>query len=96
MDEKVDKIQMLIHKANAVVQFVKILQNEKKELLEEIDELKAVLELEKNTNFGLQEELKVLRLAKQIEGAPGDNKEVKEKINELLKEVDKCIAWLND
>lgn len=97
MSVQIEKISKLITKANAVKQYVQKLENEKKALQLKNDELKALLDNEKNTNFELQEELKVLQLAKHLEGdTSGDNIEIKQKINELIKEVDRCIAWLSD
>ena len=44
----------------------------------------------------LQEQIKILKLAKQIDGEGVDKtKEVKLMINEMLREIDKCIALMN-
>ena len=44
----------------------------------------------------LQEQVKLLKLAKQLEGdSVQDTKEVKLKINEMVREIDKCIALMN-
>ena len=40
----------------------------------------------------LEEKNKILRIAG---GQKGDNREIKLKINEMIREVDKCIAQLN-
>ena len=48
-------------------------------------------------NFSeLEEKNKVLKLANNISGAEGKNTEVKLKINELVREIDKCIALVNN
>ena len=41
----------------------------------------------------LKEKNKILRIANQ--NHDGDNREIKLKINEIVREVDKCIAQLN-
>ncbi|KAA3652091.1 MAG: hypothetical protein DWP98_01675 [Bacteroidetes bacterium] len=41
----------------------------------------------------LNEKNKILRIASGSQG--GDNREIKLKINEIVREVDKCIAQLN-
>ena len=43
----------------------------------------------------LNEKNKVLKLSSSIQGEHGDNKAAKQKINELVREIDKCIALLN-
>ena len=61
--------------------------------LKKIDEEKSNLQKEINQ---LQEQVKLLKLAKQLEGdSVQDTKEVKLKINEMVREIDKCIALMN-
>ena len=61
---------------------LKILDEEKRNLQNEINQL--------------QEQVKLLKLAKQLEGdSVKDTKEVKLKINEMVREIDKCIALMN-
>lgn len=43
----------------------------------------------------LAEKNKVLKMAKSLSGAEGDSSDTKHKINELVREIDKCIALLN-
>ena len=44
----------------------------------------------------LNEKNKVLKLSTSIQNKQGDNKAAKQKINELVREIDKCIALLNN
>ena len=61
--------------------------------LKKLDEEKTNLQNEINQ---LQEQVKLLKLAKQLEGdSVNDTKEVKLKINEMVREIDKCIALMN-
>ena len=61
--------------------------------LKKIDEEKSNLQNEINQ---LQEQVKLLKLAKQLEGdSVQDTKEVKLKINEMVREIDNCIALMN-
>ena len=61
--------------------------------LKKIDEEKSNLQKEINQ---LQEQVKLLKLAKQLEGdSVQDTKEVKLKINEMVREIDKWIALMN-
>ena len=61
--------------------------------LKKLDEEKTNLQNEINQ---LQEQVKLLKLAKQLEGdSVKDTKEVKLKINEMVREINKCIALMN-
>ena len=61
--------------------------------MKKLDEEKTNLQNEINQ---LQEQVKLLKLAKQLEGdSVKDTKEVKLKINEMVREIDKCIALRN-
>lgn len=79
---------------------VKILiENKKKSeqkllrLEEEYNKLKMQLETAQMKVEELEEKNKILRIAKGNQD--GDNREIKLKINEIVREVDKCIAQLN-
>lgn len=53
-----------------------------------------IIEEQKVIIKSLEEKIKVLKISKTIEGKK-DNYRVKLRINELLREIDKCIALLN-
>ena len=62
------------------------------EILNSVDEVKNL----KSNILDLNEQVKLLKLASQIEGKEiGSNKDVKLMINEMVREIDKCIALLN-
>ncbi|MDG1440198.1 MAG: hypothetical protein P8Q16_05510 [Flavobacteriales bacterium] len=62
------------------------------EILNSGDEVKNL----KSNILDLNEQVKLLKLASQIEGKEiGSNKDVKLMINEMVREIDKCIALLN-
>jgi len=62
------------------------------EILNSEDEVKSL----KSNISDLKEQVKLLKLASQIEGKEiGSNKDVKLMINEMVREIDKCIALLN-
>ena len=62
---------------------------------QKVDELSKKLEVQNNTIQQLNEKNKVLKLSSSIQAEHGDNKAAKQKINELVREIDKCIALLN-
>ena len=77
-----DKNKQLLNKADELEQKVKSLEENISNRVAEINEIK--------------EKYKVLKMTKKLEGAETENsKELKLKINEMVKEIDKCIALLN-
>jgi phage host-nuclease inhibitor protein Gam len=73
---------------------VKVLQNTN--LVQEISNYKSEINNLKSNISELNEQVKMLKLASQIEGNEvGSTKDVKLMINEMVREIDKCIALLN-
>jgi uncharacterized protein YjgD (DUF1641 family) len=67
---------------------------ENKKCNTELLELKKVIKDQKQTIRELEDKIKILRIAKTLETKEG-NVEAKLKINELVREIDKCIGLLN-
>ena len=66
----------------------------------QLDSLKNQLEEMRNSNLAQEREIEALKEKNKIlhiaEGTKdGDTREIKLKINEMVREVDKCIAQLN-
>ncbi len=71
------------------------LVNENQVLHEEIKVLKSTIE-ENNYNLKqLEYKNQVIKIAKVLEGKKGST-QAKQQLNELLREVDRCIGLLND
>ena len=66
------------------------------ELNQEHDELKMKYEEERKKNQVLAEEQKNIKLYSAISGNPDHNRLMKNHINRLVKEVDYCIAELQN
>lgn len=67
------------------------------ELADEVKLLKLALENEANKIAELNNKIKIIKLAQNIgESENPDKTELKRKINEYIKEIDNCIALLND
>ena len=71
------------------------LEQEKQALLKENKVLKAELEEEKLNIKQLQYKNQIIKFAKVLEREKGSTK-AKQQLNELLREVDRCIGLLND
>ncbi|MEM7163289.1 MAG: hypothetical protein AAF487_12710 [Bacteroidota bacterium] len=85
-----------------IIQNLEKVEGQKKELNEAISNLKSYnqrLELEiQNKNKEIErllERIKIIKSAKSLADAGGGSAEVKYKINEMVKEIDRCISYLN-
>lgn len=71
------------------------IENEKKALEQNILGLKNEIELLKQEKSELSRKNEQLRLATHLLSGVDENREAKQKINKLVREIDKCIALLN-
>lgn len=103
MDKYSAQIIELRLKTEKVLEKFSALQAEKSRLLKEKELLEQRLQEEININEDLNNKIKMLKLAKTISADESKDEagkekvtELKRKINEYIKEVDKCIALLNE
>lgn len=95
-----ERLQVLKSKIKDFAQAYKENLSRIHSLEKENTNLKAELENEQLRIAELEEKLKVSKLAVQVrEGQSEDDtasKELKNKLNEYIKEIDKCVALLNN
>ena len=84
------------NKVNKIISLYRSLKKEKDEILEEITNLRSeILEKDKYIK-SLEEKIKLLRITRSVGAHDLEiNKESRQKINEYVREIDKCIALLN-
>lgn len=70
-------------------------ENEKEMLEKNVLNLKHDIEILKKEKLELNQKIEQLRLATHILSGVDENREAKQKINRLIREIDKCIALLN-
>ena len=88
---------------NDIRKFINVLNDnltdkmqENTNLNQEISKCKTEINTLKSNISQLNEQVKILKLASQIDGNEvGSTKDVKLMINEMVREIDKCIALLN-
>ena len=88
-------IERLHNKLESLLANYQQLKEELKTSNQKVDVLSKQLDEHNQTIQQLNEKNKVLKLSSSIKGEQGDNKAAKQKINELVREIDKCIALLN-
>ena len=92
MKELVDsieiKIKNLIDKYNQV-------KLENSNSLKNYNDLKLVLDEKNNKIVELQNKVKLMNITKNVDRSKDEVKSTRLKINEYVREIDKCIALLN-
>lgn len=97
MDQYSARIEELSKKAEKLVRRYGELKETCAKLELENQELKEALEARTKQVEDLDHDLRVVKVAKQLSAFPDEEKqELKKKINEYIKEIDKCVALLND
>lgn len=95
MEDLTGKLNSILGKMNNLLeQYVK-LQEENIYLKNELDQLQTDLKDRNNQKTELEEKLKTLQIAKSVD-LEDDKGALKQKINDYIKEIDRCIALLND
>ena len=82
------KLGKLIDKYQKIKQEVLILQQENEDFI-------VSLKLKEVEILNLQEKVKLMNISKSVDASKQEVKETRLKINEYVREIDKCIALLN-
>ncbi|MFA6946675.1 MAG: hypothetical protein WC220_12320 [Pedobacter sp.] len=96
-----DQLSKVIDKTSRLIDLCAALQEENDLLKLENDSLKRSVESGEMKNNDLAEKLRVLTLARSLEGLPSTESglnektlDIKQKIAEFVREIDKCIVLL--
>lgn len=91
-----DLVENIESKVNKIISLYNFLKKEKEEILEKNKTLKSEVEDRDKDIKMLEEKIKLLRITKSVSTLDVEkNKESRQKINEYVREIDKCIALLN-
>ena len=92
MKDIVNNIKVKLVKFIAKYELIK---KEKLLLQQENDTSTAALESKEKEILSLQEKVKLMNISKSSDASKQEVKETRLKINEYVREIDKCIALLN-
>lgn len=95
MSESLEHINRLQQKAEKLINLHRLLLQENEKLRTEKEKLKETLAQRDRELNELDEKLKVIRLARQVAGTDQNSRELKLKINEYIREIDRCLALIN-
>ena len=94
MSSVADQLNSVMQKTARLIELCSALQEENDLLKLENQQTKAALDAAKTRTIELDEKLRVLKLAKSIEGTSEKSLDIKQKINEFVREIDKCVVLL--
>jgi hypothetical protein len=94
MSSVAHQLDNVLSKTARLIELCSALQEENDLVKVENQQIKAALEDAKKMNVALDEKLRVLKLAKSIEGTSEKTLDIKQKINEFVREIDKCVVLL--
>ena len=82
-------------KIGKLIEKIKQITAEKNSLAQNNDALNAQLEEKEKQIVALQDKVKLMNISKSVDATKEDVKATRLKINEYVREIDKCIALLN-
>jgi phage shock protein A len=94
MSSVADQLNSVLHKTARLIELCNALQEENELLKQENSSVKSALNAAKIKNSDLDEKMRVLKLAKSIEGTSEKTLDIKQKINDFVREIDKSIVLL--
>ncbi|SDS28307.1 hypothetical protein SAMN05216490_0874 [Mucilaginibacter mallensis] len=94
MSQVAEQLDKVIDKTLRLVELCAALQEENDLLKLENDALNVALDASKNKTKELDEKLRVLKVAKSFSETNEKSVDIKQKINEFVQEIDKCIVLL--
>jgi peptidoglycan hydrolase CwlO-like protein len=89
IDNLYDKVETLM------VKYAR-LREENRRMQEELDQLHKEKDLRDEHIQDLNHRINVLKTSKQLERSEEDNAEIRQKLNAYIREIDRCIALLNN
>jgi len=94
MSQVAEQLNKVFDKTLRLIELCAALQEENDLLKLENHALNTALEVSKNKTKELDEKLRVLKVAKSFSETNEKSVDIKQKINEFVQEIDKCIVLL--
>ncbi|MBK7390976.1 MAG: hypothetical protein KBH11_02335 [Bacteroidia bacterium] len=88
-------IGQLRNKVEKLVNLHEKLMQEYQQLKIQQEQLKSQIHSQQQQISELEEKNRVIRLAQMVSGSDQNTREIKLKINEYIREIDRCLALIN-
>lgn len=96
MDTLVEQLKTIQQKVEKLASVNDSLREENARLIKENGRMSETVDIQKNTIKDLEEYNKIIKIAGGLHLSKTDAREVKLKINEYIRELDRCIARLSE
>lgn len=94
MSEVAEQLNKVVDKTARLIDLCAALQEENDLLKLENQSVKVAAENSRSKIQELEEKLRVVKLARSLENTDEKNLDIKQKISEFVREIDKCIVLL--
>jgi regulator of replication initiation timing len=94
MSRVANQLTQILDKTARLVELCAALQEENDTLRLENQSLEVAVETSKKLTIELEERVRALKLARSLEGDSEKSLDIKQKISEFVREIDKCIVLL--
>jgi len=96
MNNTTETLERIAAKLDQLNKRLRMSETESELLKRDLKQARETIVLQKNTLRELEEQNKIVKIAEAVALSKGDKRAVKLKINEFIREIDKCIATLSD
>lgn len=94
MSRVANQLSHVLDKTARLVELCAALQEENDTLRLENQSLEVAVETSKKLTIELEERVRALKLARSLEGDSEKSLDIKQKISEFVREIEKCIVLL--
>jgi 3-deoxy-D-manno-octulosonic-acid transferase len=94
MSRVADQLAQVLDKTARLVELCAALQEENDNLKLDNQSLQVAVETSKKLSSELEERVRALKLARSLEGDSEKSLDIKQKISEFVREIEKCIVLL--
>jgi len=94
MPSTADQLQQVVEKTQRLIALARVLQEENDLLKLENETLLNAVNTGKEKTRELEQKMNVLKMAKSFSETNEKNLDIKQKIDEFVQEIDKCIVLL--
>lgn len=95
MNNNLDQLKELKNKVEKLINLQEQLVKQNQQLQVINNQLIQKNQRQDNQISSLEEKIKVVKLAQQLSGSDQNNRDIKLKINEYIREIDKCLGLIN-
>lgn len=92
----VEKLKTINERISQVLKEIQSVKEENVYLNKALVQSRNEIDSERESNKALQSELDAIKMANAISGDEPVDKHARSKINEMVKEIDRCIALMNN